>query len=336
MGDVVTSVTVTGLGVSDLVREVCRVLERAGVRASAVQPQRASELEGEVLVVVGDDKDVLRFLHSGPLPEASLLIVGLEPTRSFLTSVELEDLAEAAAHLVEGNFRVEQVPLLRCTADEGDSFVAVNEGAVFPKRTATLMGYTLFLDGEPVWGDRADGVLVSTPIGSSAYALSAGGVLIHHDAQVFQVVPINSVDLTRRPLVVSAGSEVRVSEIEAEGGVELVVDGLIRRPVGSEVVFTRSERPLRLIRFPGRPAIAGKMERKVLLAEENLPLPPSARLVRKVLEYRGTMTFEELLAETGLPERTLRYCLSVLVARGVVKRTNDPDDFRRKLYQLRR
>lgn len=332
----VDSVAVTGLGVSDVLREVCRVLERAGLRASTVQPNRAAELEDGVIVVVGDDRDVLRFLHSGPLPVAKLLIVGLEPTRSFLTSVDLEELADAAAHLVEGSFRVEEVPLLRCTADGGESFVAVNEGAVFPRRQATLMGYTLVLDGEPVWGDRADGVLVSTPIGSSAYALSAGGVLIHHDAQVFQVVPINSVDLTRRPLVVSAGSEVMVSDVETEGGAELVVDGLIRVPIGSEVTFTRFERPLRLIRFPGRPAIAGKMERKVLLAEENLPLPPSARLVRKVLEYGGTMTFEELLAETGLPERTLRYCLSVLVARGVVRRTNDPNDFRRKLYQLRR
>jgi NAD+ kinase len=198
------------------------------------------------------------------------------------------------------------------------------------------MSYTLVIEGEQVWGDRADGVLVSTPIGSSAYALSAGGVLIHHNAQVFQVVPINSTDLTRRPLVVSASTEVKVTDVEVEGGAELVVDGLVRAPIGSEVTFTRHAKPLRLIRLPGRPAITGKIERKVLLAEENLPLPPSARLVRKVLEYGGTMTFEELMGETGLPERTLRYCLSVLVARGIVKRVNDPNDFRRKLYQLRR
>jgi NAD+ kinase len=332
----VTSVAVTGSGVSDVLREVCRVLETAGLKVTALHPQRVKEFEGEVLVVVGDDREVLRFLHSVPLPDASLLIVGLEPTRSFLTSVDLEELADSAFHLVEGSYRVEEVPLLSCTTDDGDSYLAINEGAVVPKRPAKLMSYTLVIEGEQVWGDRADGVLVSTPIGSSAYALSAGGVLIHHNAQVFQVVPINSMDLTRRPLVVSASTEVKVTDVEVEGGAELVVDGLVRAPIGSEVTFTRHAKPLRLIRLPGRPAITGKIERKVLLAEENLPLPPSARLVRKVLEYGGTMTFEELMAETGLPERTLRYCLSVLVARGMVRRVNDPNDFRRKLYQLRR
>jgi NAD+ kinase len=332
----VTSVAVTGSGVSDVLREVCRVLETAGLKVTALHPQRVKEFEGEVLVVVGDDREVLRFLHSVPLPDASLLIVGLEPTRSFLTSIDLEELADSAFHLVEGSYRVEEVPLISCTTDGGDSYLAVNEGVVAPKRPAKLMSYTLVIDGEQVWGDRADGVLVSTSIGSSAYALSAGGVLIHHNAQVFQIVPINSTDLTRRPLVVSASTEVKVTDVEVEGGAELVVDGLVRAPIGSEVTFTRHAKPLRLIRLPGRPAITGKIERKVLLAEENLPLPPSARLVRKVLEYGGTMTFEELMSETGLPERTLRYCLSVLVARGMVRRTNDPNDFRRKLYQLRR
>ncbi len=332
----VTSVAVTGSGVSDVLKEVCRVLERAGLRVTVLHPQRTKDFDGEVLVVVGDDREVLRFLHSAPLPDASLLIVGLEPTRSFLTSVDLEELADSALHLIEGSYRIEEVPLLSCTTDCGDSHLAINEGAIVSKRPATLMSYTLVIDGEQIWGDRADGILVSTPIGSSAYALSAGGVLIHHNAQAFQIVPINSMDLTRRPLVVSASSEVKVTDVEAEGGAELVVDGLVRAPVGSEVTFTRHAKPLRLIRLPGRPAITGKIERKVLLAEENLPLPPSARLVRKVLEYGGTMTFEELLNETGLPERTLRYCLSVLVARGVVRRTNDPNDIRRKLYQLRR
>ncbi len=332
----VTSIAVTGSGVSEVLREVSRLLERAGLKVTALYPQMTEEFEGEVLVVVGDDREVLRFLHSVPIPDAGLLIVGLEPTRSFLTSVDLEELAESAFHLADGSYRVEEVPLLSCTTDGGDLYLAINEGVVTPKRPAKLMSYTLVVDGEQIWGDRADGVLVSTPIGSSAYALSAGGVLIHHNAQVFQVVPINSTDLTRRPLVVSASTEVKVTEVEAEGGAELVVDGLFRAPIGSEVTFTRHGKPLRLVRLPGRPAITGKIERKVLLAEENLPLPPSARLVRKVLEYGGTMTFEELLSETGLPERTLRYSLSVLVARGIVRRTNDPSDFRRKLYQLRR
>ncbi|MCS6788653.1 MAG: sugar kinase [Aigarchaeota archaeon] len=296
-----------------------------------------SELKGseEILTLVGDDRWVLKTIHELSCPEQPLLIVGTELTRSFLTSVGLEELKEAAEMMASGEFVVEEVTLLKVIADGRPVDFAVNEGALFPAKQAMLMEHSLYVDGELLWRDRSDGVLVSTPMGSSAYSLSAGGALVHHAAKVFQVVSINSIDLTRRPLIIPSSSEVEIAEISCGSEVELIVDGLLRTGVKDSVAFGSFERPLRLVKIRGREPVSRKMEKKVMIAEELLALPPSAKLVKKVLEYEGPLTFEELLNRTALPERTLRYALTALTARGAIRRLRDHNDARKRIYSLK-
>lgn len=315
-----------------------QVMETVRAAGAECEPLRdPSELRDpeEVLMLIGDDRWVLRKVHELSCPEQPILIVGTEETRSFLTSVGLGELKEAAELIASGEFAVEEVTLLDVLADGRRVDFAVNEGAVFPVRQAMLMEHSLYVDGELLWRDRSDGVLVSTPIGSSAYSLSAGGALVHHSARVFQIVSINSIDLTRRPLIVPSSSEVEVAEIACESEVELVVDGFLRAAVRESVTFRAFGRPLRLVKIRGREPVSMKMEKKVMIAEELLSLPPSAKLVKKVLEYEGPLTFEELLAKTALPERTLRYALTALTARGMIRRLRDHNDARKRIYALR-
>lgn len=324
----------TNLGTRTL-EQVIDTLRSSGIECSPVRDW--SELKGsdETLILVGDDRWVLRTIHELSCPEQPLLIVGTELTRSFLTSVGLEELREAAEMIALGEYGVEGLTLLEVIADGRTVNFAVNEGAVFPVRQAMLMEYSLYVDGELLWRDRSDGALVSTPMGSSAYSLSAGGALVHHAARVFQVVPINSIDLTRRPLIVPSSSEVEVTEISCDGDVELIVDGFLRVDVKDSVTFKAFSRPLRLIKIRGRESVSGKMVKKVMIAEELLALPPSAKLVKMVLEYEGPLTFEELLNKTALPERTLRYAISALTARGVIRRLRDHNDARKRIYSLK-
>ncbi|MEN3048156.1 MAG: sugar kinase [Candidatus Caldarchaeales archaeon] len=320
---------------SRTLEQVVEAVRAAGTECELLKDPSELRDPEEVLMLIGDDRWVLRKVHELSCPEQPLLIVGTEETRSFLTSVGLWELREAAELFSSGEFAVEEVTLLDVLADGRRVDFAVNEGAVFPVRQAMLMEHSLYVDGELLWRDRSDGVLVSTPIGSSAYSLSAGGALVHHSARVFQVVSINSIDLTRRPLIVPSSSEVEVAEMDCESDVELIVDGFLRAPVRESVTLRAFGRPLRLVKIRGREPVSRKMEKKVMIAEELLSLPPSAKLVKKVLEYEGPLTFEELLVRTALPERTLRYALTALTARGAIRRLRDHNDARKRIYALR-
>ena len=82
--------------------------------------------------------------------------------------------------------------------------------AVFPSKSAMLMEHTLSINGDQVWHDSSDGIIISTPIGSSAYSMSAGGPVIFQSSNVFGIVSVNSLDTTRRPLIVSDNSIIEI------------------------------------------------------------------------------------------------------------------------------
>ncbi|MCS7143169.1 MAG: NAD(+)/NADH kinase [Aigarchaeota archaeon] len=293
---------------------------------------RASE--EDLLMVVGDDREVLNSLHALPSLDVNVINVGIESTKSFLTSASIDDLEEVIGSVIRGNFRIDRVPLLRLETSEASSGPAINEAIICPQRTATILQYTLSVDGELIWKDRSDGVIVSTSLGSTAYALSAGGSLIHHSAPVFEVVPVNSLDLTRRPLVVSANSEISIDEIHSSVAVEAVIDGFERLRVADSLKIKKYPVELRFVRPTWVQPISNRMERKIMLARSLIPLPPSAKLILRVLEYEGSMNYDRLLESTALPERTLRYGLNRLISAGLVRRLNDPSDIRKKLYEI--
>lgn len=296
--------------------------------------EEVSLREDDLLVVVGDDREILKALRGLSSHGAGILTVGVESTRGFLTSASIEDFKEVVSSLLRGNYRVDKVPIISFELSEGGGGIAINEVVISPIRPATLMEYTLSIDGEVIWRDKADGVIVSTPIGSSAYALSAGGSLIHYSTRAFEVVPINSIDLTRRPLVVSADSEIVIEGVRAPCEVQIVADGIERIGLKGHVRLARFLHDLKLVRPTWVQPISKKIEKKIHLAETLLPLPPSAKLILRMLEYEGPMNYEKLLERTALPERTLRYGLNRLVESGLVKKYNDPSDARRKLYAL--
>src|SRR3990170_4660485 len=96
-----------------------------------------------------------------------------------------------------------------------NEYQVINNLEVFTSKSATLMKYTLRVNGEEVWHDSSDGVIISTPIGSSAYSMSAGGPVIFQDSPVFGIISVNSLDVTRRPLIVSNESLIEVDDISS-------------------------------------------------------------------------------------------------------------------------
>lgn len=288
----------------------------------------------DMLVVLGGDRDVLSTFHA--LTSTDLPVLGVSESNEpgFLTTVGVDEFGGALKGILAGEHSVEDATRLSVRADGKGLPNALNEVAVFSKRSATLVEYVMNVDGETVWRDYSDGVIISTPTGSTAYSMSAGGPMVLKTAPVFSIVSVSSLDVTRRPLIVPDTSLIEIDEISSVKGCEVILDGLVRSAVKDRIEVRRAEVPARLVRLPetGRPM--ERIAKKVKLAEELLKMPPSAKLILKTLEYEGPMTQKELSAKTLLPDRTTRLAISTLLAKGLVRKKRLLRDARRGTYEI--
>ena len=324
---------VAGRDTGAWVSQLTKFLSSAGIKSSLVNLNDIGDLrEVDAVILVGADSDVLKAIHAMGSNVVPLLPISPPGYSTFFASIDWEEVGEGIKRLVSGRYVVRDYVRIRALIDGSEIMYALNEVAVFPTRSATLVDYDLVIDGELVWRDTADGVLVATPAGSTAYAFSAGGPIIMTTSKVLEVVPVNSVNPLRRAIVVHDSAVITITNINSRSGVEVVADGVRRVKVSEGVKVVKAEAPARFIRFEG--GLGDVIERKARVVTEPKNLPPSAKYVLKMLRIYGQASPKELVELTGLPERTVRYALSVLLKRGLVRRVTDLRDSRRRIYKV--
>ena len=238
---------------------------------------KAVELEKELLAVLGDrgiaivdagadlvvslggDGTVLRAARHAHESDAPLLAVNLGHL-GYLTEVEAGAAQEALERVFAGDFSLEERMMLACEADPGGgtkSFVGLNEVLVERTSRFRLVQLEVRVGGERLATFNADGVIVATPTGSTAYALSAGGPIVSPRAQCLVVVPVSPHMIFSRSVILAPDETV---EITVGGGNDdraheaaVVLDGAEGANVGQggTVIVRRHERPLRLVRLAG-------------------------------------------------------------------------------------
>jgi len=145
----------------------------------------------------------------------------------FLTSVSLSDDFSWIDAIVDGSFNVEERLLLKVQMEGFDGYpYAMNEFSV-QRRGAGVLGVDVILNGRPFPTYWADGIVVATPTGSTAYSMSVGGPILTPDAQVFVIAPIASHNLNVRPLVVPADSDVEIRFSSRDGSATVSLDNRI-------------------------------------------------------------------------------------------------------------
>lgn len=287
---------------------------------------------GDFVITLGNDNDVLKTFHKVFNLNIPILGVTEDNDEKFLTEIGLSRLPQVLKNIALGKFEIEESKTLAVTTYKEKCPPAINEVAIFPHRSATLLEYTLKVDNEEIWTDSSDGVIIATPTGSTAYAMSTGGPMILSRSNVFTIVSVNSMDITRRPLIVPADAVVTIDNIASKLQCEIIIDGVFRSKIGQTVTISRSSNPARLIRLAKTSHTAKKMAKKVLLARDLLSMPPSAKLMMKTLEYEGPLNRRNILKRTMLPDRTASLALSILLERGLVKRKSSLKDGREKMY----
>ena len=212
----------------------------------------------EVVLVLGGDGTLLRAAELARHAQVPLLGMNLGHV-GFLAEADVEDLEVVLEAVVSRSYRVEE----RMTVDvvatyEGRVLArmwALNEAIVEKTNWAKLLDVVLEVDSRPVSDFACDGVLCSTPTGSTAYAFSAGGPVVWPEVQALLIVPSNAHALFSRPLVVSPESTVALEVSQRGDAGVLVCDG--RRtadlPPGTRVELTRGTTPVLLARLRVQP-----------------------------------------------------------------------------------
>jgi NAD+ kinase len=212
----------------DVLDELARLLRARGIRilmdsltagASRAQPDEVLELEelpaqADLTIVVGGDGTLISCARL--MAERGVPLVGVNLGRlGFLTDIPADGIDGAVAAVLDGEFLTEQRTMLTGSVRRGSknvfSTLAFNDVVVSRGAMGSMIELAVTVDGEFIYSLRSDGLIVATPTGSTAYALSAGGPILHPALQALVLVPISPHTLSNRPVAVRGTSKVEIT-----------------------------------------------------------------------------------------------------------------------------
>lgn len=213
----------------------------------------------ELVLVLGGDGTFLRAASYAHAQDIPVLGINLGHV-GFLAEGEAESLEQVINEVIERSYRVEErMTIDVLVRDASDNELgrgwALNECSIENVDRTQVLDATLEVDFRPVSSFGCDGVLISTPTGSTAYAFSAGGPVMWPALDAILVVPNNAHALFAKPLVVSPRSTVAVESEPTTSEAVVIMDGFrsIAMPAGSRVEVIRGSRPVRWVRLDDRP-----------------------------------------------------------------------------------
>jgi NAD+ kinase len=245
----------------EIADEVARLLPLVAQHAEvqAVDLGRTLDLstvEFDLAVVLGGDGSILRAAHQMGHRQRPVIGVNLGKL-GFLAQLSPADFTAQLPQICGGSLPVTEHLMYECRVQRRGQEVrrelGLNEVAVFAGPPFAILDVHLYVDAELVTTYSCDGLIVSTPVGSTAHALSAGGPILRQDLQAFVILPISPHTLTNRPVVDSADRVYEMVVSQPHPGSSLVADGrvLTLLEAGDRVRVERAEARFKLVAIPG-------------------------------------------------------------------------------------
>ena len=211
-------------------------------------------------IAIGGDGTFLRAFHEvdGRIP---ILGVNSGDSVGFLLECTLDRFEEAMRSIAEQAFRIED-RLAGLVSTRGWSSTFANEVVVASAHYGALIRAAVMLDDELIMDGRADGLIVSTPTGSTAYALSAGGPVVDPSLSAFALVPLAPFTATLKPYIAPADKRLTIA---VEGNCRAIVDGILAQEFRNcEFSIARAPVSLKMIRLPHGESLKAKLTRRLL------------------------------------------------------------------------
>ena len=228
---------------------------RAFLTARGCEVLEPGDASADLAVVIGGDGTMLAAARE--LVRHRVPLVGVNQGRvGFMTDIGRADMHTGVGAILEGRYTLEERTLLEAEIRRGGETllrtIALNDAVVGKGSQGRLIEFELSLDGESVYSLRADGMIVATPTGSTAYALSAQGPILHPAVPALALVPLNPHTLSARPVSVSDRSEIAIVLLHALDA-RAYFDGfaLADMAEGDQLILRRSADVVRFVHPPG-------------------------------------------------------------------------------------
>ena len=220
------------------------------------QEKDLSSLSADLALVLGGDGAILRAARQMGYRQTPVLGVNLGKL-GFLADLSPEELRECFPQVVAGNYRVTHHVMFEATIEtpqERRTLLGLNEVLIHTGPAFHMIDLDLCVDGETVTRFSGDGLILSTPIGSTAHSLSAGGPILGQELSAFVITPISPHTLTIRPVVDSADKVYRIALVSNSADAILIADGQEQIPITVEHQITVRRAPVAfgLVKVPGR------------------------------------------------------------------------------------
>ena len=217
-----------------------------------------SKAKADLILVLGGDGSIIstaRRLNNNPIP-----VIGVNLGKfGFLAEYSLDELKESFKEIITKRLKTSSLMMLDCLINRGarknGPFIALNDIVITRGSISRMVYFRLFIDGKEITVFGADGVIVSTPVGSTAYSLSAGGPLVSPETQSLIITPICAHTLSMRTLVLPPDSTIELQLADGSGQeIILTVDGQVSMYLRQtdRITLRKSKAAFRLVRLGKR------------------------------------------------------------------------------------
>ncbi len=215
---------------------------------SEVDPQQI-----QFMISMGGDGTILRLVHKYEHLNAAILGINLGHL-GFMADIPISDLYPSLQDLLNGSYKIHSRVIIQGQTAQGDHCFAVNDIVVHRAQNPSLVEIAIYIDGLYLNTFEADGLIIATPNGSTAYSLAAGGPIISPDLEALVLTPISPHTISNRPIVLTANQEIQIQYLSEYGPVEVRADGVTRHSLetGSMFKITRSPKNFKLVTLPRR------------------------------------------------------------------------------------
>ena len=202
----------------------------------------------DLIIVFGGDGTLLNSARQYLEYEIPILGVNMGNV-GFLTDIKTDNFEESLKEILKGNYKIEERNLVSAQYNDNHIY-GLNEVVIHSGAYAQLMRYRLNVNNKVVYEQRSDGLIIATPTGSTAYALSAGGPIIHPSLDVWTILPMLPQSLSSRPFIISSNENVEIELFDGPSdNAKICVDGQddIHLPYGVKVTICKMHKTLKLV-----------------------------------------------------------------------------------------
>jgi len=234
--------------------DVCNFLKERKVEVVSPDeelnlPALESVKQIDFAIVLGGDGTILRLMHHHPHLNAPVLGINTGHL-GFLTDIPLSDLYASLEEFVKGEFVVQERLMMDGSVEEHE-FFAINDIVIHRAKNPSLVDLSIHVDGLYLNTFSADGIILSTPTGSTAYSLAAGGPIMTPELEALVLTPICPHTVSNRPLVLKPEGQIEIQYLSEQDPVEITYDGVSRYSLlTNQTVKVRiSKRKFRMVKL---------------------------------------------------------------------------------------